>query len=172
MFNKVLSLYELQRKIRDLTESQQSPCESTLKGSINWSKDDIYSQSVGNREHSGRIRGLGFGFSSKNCGSTSNSDARFRVVSDEERMREKDNYIHELEVKVHDQSEKLHDQAEKLDSTINELSTVKGVLDFLIKQSGFQVRTKFMPTCDVKTNLMYICAFMVYALTLMFPSMT
>lgn len=161
----MLSLYELQRKIRDLTESQQSPCESTLKGSINWSKDDIYSQAVGNKEHSGRIRGLGFGFSSKNCGSTSNSDARFRVVSDEERMREKDNYIHELE-------DKVHDQAQKLDSIINELSTVKGVLDFLIKQSGFQVRTKFMPTCDVKTNLMYICAFMVYALTLMFPSMT
>ncbi|KAG5563805.1 hypothetical protein RHGRI_000114 [Rhododendron griersonianum] len=97
------------------------------KGKINWSKNDIYSQVMDEKEHGGRFRGLGFGHTSKSCGSTSNSDARLRVASNEERIREKDNYIVVLE--------------DKLNSAVSELNTVKSVVEFLARQSGFQVMT-------------------------------
>ncbi|KAI8557091.1 hypothetical protein RHMOL_Rhmol05G0307700 [Rhododendron molle] len=113
-------------KMKDLMASQQSPPEENTKGKINWSKNDIYSQVIDEKEHSGRFRGLGFGHTSKTCGSTSNSDARLRVASNEERMREKDNYIVVLE--------------DKLNSAVSELNIVKSVVEFLVKQSGFQVQ--------------------------------
>ncbi|KAI8539917.1 hypothetical protein RHMOL_Rhmol09G0220200 [Rhododendron molle] len=113
-------------KMKDLMASQQSPPEENTKGKINWSKNHIYSQVIDEKEHSGHFRGLGFGHTSKTCGSTSNSDARLRVASNEERMREKDNYIVVLE--------------DKLNSAVSELNIVKSVVEFLVKQSGFQVQ--------------------------------
>ncbi|KAF7146753.1 hypothetical protein RHSIM_Rhsim04G0177200 [Rhododendron simsii] len=112
--------------MKDLMVSQQSTPEENTKGKINWSKNDIYSQVIDEKEHSGRFRGLGFGHTSKTCDSTSNSDARLRVASNEERMREKDNYIVVLE--------------DKLNSAVSELNNVKSVVEFLVRQSGFQVQ--------------------------------
>ncbi|XP_058216424.1 uncharacterized protein LOC131327335 [Rhododendron vialii] len=116
---------ENKRKMKDLMASQQSTPEENTKGKINWSMNDIYSQVIDKNEHSDRFRDLGFGHTSKTCGSTSNSDARLRVASKEERMREKDNYIVVLE--------------DKLNSAVNELNTIKSVVDFLARQSSFQV---------------------------------
>ncbi|KAG5531820.1 hypothetical protein RHGRI_026439 [Rhododendron griersonianum] len=117
---------ENMRKMKDLMASQPSTPEENTKGKINWSKNDIYSQVMDEKEHGGRFRGLGFGHTSKTCGSTSNSDARLRVASNEERIREKDNYIVVLE--------------DKLNSSVSELNTVKSVVEFLARQSGFQVQ--------------------------------
>ncbi|KAG5544088.1 hypothetical protein RHGRI_016736 [Rhododendron griersonianum] len=117
---------ENMRKMKDLMASQPSTPEENTKGKINWSKNDIYSQVMDEKEHGGRFRGLGFGHTSKTCGSTSNSDARLRVASNEERIREKDNYIVVLE--------------DKLNSAVSELNTVKSVVEFLARQSGFQVQ--------------------------------
>ncbi|KAF7142785.1 hypothetical protein RHSIM_Rhsim05G0119300 [Rhododendron simsii] len=117
---------ENMRKMKDSMASQQSTPEENTKGKINWSKNDIYSQVIDEKEHSGHFRGLGFGHISKTCGSTSTSDARLRVASNEERMREKDNYVVVLE--------------DKLNSAVSELNTVKSVVEFLARQSCYQVK--------------------------------
>ncbi|KAG5564237.1 hypothetical protein RHGRI_000438 [Rhododendron griersonianum] len=118
---------ENMRKMKDLMASQPSTPKDNTKGKINWSKNDIYSQVMDEKEHSGRFRSLGFGHTSKTCDSTSNSGARLRVASNEERIRERDNYIVVLE--------------DKLNSAVSELNTVKSVVEFLARQSGFQVMT-------------------------------
>ncbi|KAI8560013.1 hypothetical protein RHMOL_Rhmol04G0221700 [Rhododendron molle] len=111
---------ENMRKMKDLMASQPSTLKENTKRKINWSKNDIYSQVIDEKEHNGRFRGLGFGHTSKTCGSTSNSDARLRMASYDERMREKDNYIVVLE--------------DKLNSAVNELNTIKSVVEFLARQ--------------------------------------
>ncbi|KAG5560428.1 hypothetical protein RHGRI_003668 [Rhododendron griersonianum] len=59
---------ENMRKMKDLMASQPSTPEENPKGKINWSKNDIYSQVMDEKEHGGRFRGFGFGHTSKTCG--------------------------------------------------------------------------------------------------------
>ncbi|KAH7841888.1 hypothetical protein Vadar_007827 [Vaccinium darrowii] len=74
------------KKMEDLRKSQQSSLKEKPKGELVWSKDDIYSQVINKKEHSGSLRGMGFGYTLTNSGSTSNSGTRFKITSDEERM--------------------------------------------------------------------------------------
>ncbi|KAH7844098.1 hypothetical protein Vadar_024265 [Vaccinium darrowii] len=90
---------EGKKNMEDLRKSQQSSSKEKPKGQLVWCKDDIYSQVIDKREHSGRHRVMGFGYIPTNCGSASNSGTRFKMTSDEERMQDKET-IHELQEKL------------------------------------------------------------------------
>ena len=88
--------------------SQPSSSEGNVGGRISWSPNDIYSQVMG-KEHHGRVRGLGFGPTPSKHGFMCNSFDHIRMVSDEDRIRDKDTII-ELKEQLKTQGDQLQTQ--------------------------------------------------------------
>ncbi|XP_028071336.1 uncharacterized protein LOC114273728 isoform X2 [Camellia sinensis] len=95
-------------KLEALMSSQPSSSEGNVGGRISWSPNDIYSQVMG-KEHHGRVRGLGFGPIPSKHGFMCNNFDHLRMVSDEERMRDKDTII-ELKEQLKTQGDQLQTQ--------------------------------------------------------------
>ncbi|KAI7995261.1 RanBP2-type zinc finger protein [Camellia lanceoleosa] len=81
--------------------SQPSSSETNVSGRISWSPNDIYSQVMG-KERYDCVQGLGFGPTPSKHGFMCNSFDHLRMVSNEERMRDKDTVI-ELKEEVKSQ---------------------------------------------------------------------
>ncbi|KAF7147802.1 hypothetical protein RHSIM_Rhsim03G0023700 [Rhododendron simsii] len=115
--------------IKFLMESQPNGWEGNSKGSIFWSRDDIYSQVIPTKKWHGRVPGCGFGPTPKSSSSTCSDSPRFNVADEEERMRDKET-IRKLE-------DKVHAQAVEVSSTLKEqvakMSTLKEQVAFMMR---------------------------------------
>ncbi|KAF7154779.1 hypothetical protein RHSIM_Rhsim01G0178700 [Rhododendron simsii] len=125
--------------IKVLMESQPNGWEGNSKGSIFWSRDDIYFQVIHKKMWHGRVPGCGFGPTPKSSGSTCSDSPRFNVADEEERMRDKET-ICKLEDKVHEQAVELSTLKEQ----VAEMSTLKEQVAFMMRHmpefTGLQVQ--------------------------------
>ncbi|CAL5374259.1 unnamed protein product [Camellia sinensis] len=125
-------------KLEDLMRSQPNSSEGNVSGRICWSPNDIYSQVMGKERH-GRVRGLGFGPTPSKHGFMCNSD--LRMVSDEERTRDKEAII-ELKEQVKTQGDQLQTQGIQLQAQDAVINSLKEQVAFLMRQrqcsSGLQ----------------------------------
>ncbi|GMP88321.1 hypothetical protein CsSME_00040355 [Camellia sinensis var. sinensis] len=138
-------------KLEALMSSQPSSSEGNVGGRISWSPNDIYSQVMG-KEHHGRVRGLGFGPTPSKHGFMCNNFDHLRMVSDEERMRDKDTII-ELKEQLKTQGDQLQTQGIQLQAQDAVINSLKEQVAFLMSQrhssSGLQMdvvafRTKLL----------------------------
>ncbi|CAL5423947.1 unnamed protein product [Camellia sinensis] len=127
-------------KLEALMSSQPSSSEGNVGGRISWSPNDIYSQVMG-KEHHGRVRGLGFGPTPSKHGFMCNNFDHLRMVSDEERMRDKDTII-ELKEQLKTQGDQLQTQGIQLQAQDAVINSLKEQVAFLMSQrhssSGLQ----------------------------------
>ncbi|CAL5327670.1 unnamed protein product [Camellia sinensis] len=127
-------------KLEALMSSQPSSSEGNVGGRISWSPNDIYSQVMG-KEHHGRVRGLGFGPTPSKHGFMCNNFDHLRMVSDEERMRDKDTII-ELKEQLKTQGDQLQTQGIQLQAQDAIINSLKEQVAFLMSQrhssSGLQ----------------------------------
>ncbi|XP_028101154.1 uncharacterized protein LOC114300488 [Camellia sinensis] len=125
-------------KLEDLMRPQPSSSEGNVSGRICWSPNDIYSQVMGKERH-GRVRGLGFGPTPSKHGFMCNSD--LRMVSDEERTRDKEAII-ELKEQVKTQGDQLQTQGIQLQAQDAVINSLKEQVAFFMRQrqcsSGLQ----------------------------------
>ncbi|XP_058185685.1 uncharacterized protein LOC131302910 [Rhododendron vialii] len=125
--------------IKVLMESQPNGWEGNSKGSIFWSRDDIYSQVIHTKKWHGCVPGCGFGPTPKSSGSTCLDCPRFNVADEEERMRDKET-IRKLKDKVHAQAVEMSTLKEQ----VAEMSTLKEQVAEMMRHmpefTGLQVR--------------------------------
>ncbi|KAH7863814.1 hypothetical protein Vadar_022293 [Vaccinium darrowii] len=127
------------KKMEELRKSQESSSKEKPKGELVWSKDDIYSQVINKKEHYGSLRGMGFGYTSTNCGSPSNSGTRFKMTSYEERMQDKET-IRDLQEKLEANNQQLEANNQQMNTMAGELNFLRAQVDFLLRHSGLQVQ--------------------------------
>ncbi|XP_028116781.1 uncharacterized protein LOC114314493 [Camellia sinensis] len=118
-------------KLEALMSSQPSSPEGNVNGRISWSPNDIYSQVMG-KEHHGCVRGLGFGPTPSKHGFMCNNFDHLRMVSDEERMRDKDTII-ELKEQLKTQGDQLQTQGIQLQAQDTVINSLKEQVTFLMR---------------------------------------
>ncbi|KAH7853963.1 hypothetical protein Vadar_008562 [Vaccinium darrowii] len=135
------------KKMEDLRTLQQRGSEEKPKGQLVWSKDDIYSQVINKKEHPGCLRGMGFGYTSTNNGSTYDIARRFNMTSEEERMQDKET-ICDLQEKLEANNQQLEANNQQMDTMASEMNFLRTQVDFLLRHFGLQLQDGVSGTRD------------------------